>query len=351
MADYNVFYTNFCLAYYQGITNAFKTAAPNRLFLGNKFVPGASGADPALANFCSIYADVISVDGYGLQGQLPGWFAYCSVSKPLYSSEWNVAARDVGLFGNEYDGGTTYDTQAERAGGYLQYLTNCLANANYVGAHFWQTLDVAAAYVDSDYDFGLLSVADVPYSAMTPAIRQIGANMYQTRLGLNPPAISLGTNQVVVSASGGGSLPITVTAGSAGVTSFQFSSSATGVLATNNIVVSGNGSSRTVTVTAGSQPGRSTVTITAIDANGLRAFLTFNVVVPATLQARVSGTNLDVFWPAVVNVTNTLQRQSAAGGLNSTAWLAVRGVISNVSSNDYREPLTNAATFFRLWQQ
>ena len=74
--------------------------------------------------------------------------------------------------------------QATRAQCYLGYMRAVADNPNYVGAHWFQWRDCPVTGVvgeSANAQCGFVSMADVPYSALTDAVRTFSAEMYARR--------------------------------------------------------------------------------------------------------------------------------------------------------------------------
>lgn len=165
--------------YFSICHDAVKSVAPNRLYLGCRFI-GTDGGNQALAAICAKYCDVLSVNVYS---HTPANFPLEGFPDiPVMIGEFHFGIGDRGMFnpGLCIAGTTT----ADRGLAYTRFLQGALTHPNIVGAHWFQYRDqpLIGRWDGEGYQIGFVDVADTPYLEMTAAARTIGENMYAYRL-------------------------------------------------------------------------------------------------------------------------------------------------------------------------
>ena len=158
--------------YFSTVRAAVKKHAPNRLYLGCRFL--ARRADAVwrtAARFCdvmsvNVYRDVPSVD-------LPDG---CE-DRPLLIGEYHFGALDRGLL---HTGLVPARDQADRADRYRRYVRAALASQRIVGAHWflWRDQALTGRSDGECFQSGFLDVTDRPYPEMVAAARELAGELY-----------------------------------------------------------------------------------------------------------------------------------------------------------------------------
>ena len=162
--------------YFSTIAAEVKSALPNHLYLGCRFVRFQDVAWRVAARHC----DVVSFNFYERH---PTWdLPQDAVDKPIIVGEFHFGALDRGMLAA---GCATAFNQMERARCFKDYVNACLDNRRYVGCHWFQYSDqaVTGRYYDGEaYQCGFVTVCDVPHPELVKACRETAAQMYTRRI-------------------------------------------------------------------------------------------------------------------------------------------------------------------------
>ena len=166
--------------YFRMCRDAVKSAAPDRLYLGCRFL-SLDATRPELAVPCAKYADVSSSNIYG---HTPANFRVEGMpDRPILIGEFQFSTSlpGRGRFAPNIVAGST---EKERATAYLRYLQGALLHPNIVGAHWFQFRDqpLTGRSDGEGFQTGFVDIADTPYREMTAMSREIGENMYRYRI-------------------------------------------------------------------------------------------------------------------------------------------------------------------------
>lgn len=164
--------------YFSLCREAVKSVAPDRLYLGCRFI-GTDGGNPELAAICARYADVLSVNVYS---HTPANFPRDDFPDiPVLIGEFHFGIGDRGMFSPGLCIAGT--TPADRALAYTRFIQGALVHPNIVGAHWFQYRDqpLVGRWDGEGYQIGFVDVADTPYPEMTAASRALGEAMYGYR--------------------------------------------------------------------------------------------------------------------------------------------------------------------------
>ena len=137
--------------FFSTVAEALHEVLPNKLFLGSRIAWG--GETPLRA--CAKYADVVSVNTYKYSPEVR--LPPDAVDKPMLVSE---------------------------------FLRECLASPQYIGAHWFQWLDSPPMPDKPDAwqaQSGLVRMDDTPYAETVAAIRAVADEMYCRRVDANAP--------------------------------------------------------------------------------------------------------------------------------------------------------------------
>ncbi|MFC1713070.1 beta-agarase [Candidatus Poribacteria bacterium] len=174
--DLAAFYTKSAEIYFKTCRDAVKEVAPNNLYLGCRFSAVNDRAVAASAKYC----DVISYNFYRPAVEnvrLPH-----ELDMPTIVGEFHFGALDRGMF---HTGLGPVENQEARAKAYATYVSGALQNPWIVGTHWFQYGDQATTGRGDgeNYQIGFLDVVDTPYTETIRSCREVGYNMYKSRLG------------------------------------------------------------------------------------------------------------------------------------------------------------------------
>ncbi len=168
--DLKAFSALYAERYYSAIKAALAKEDPHHLYLGSRF----AAITPESLAACVHYCDVVSVNLYTTSmdlGRLDG------ADKPVLISEFSFGAQDRGLFsGGVIDVGS----ETERGRRYAAFVLEASRDTRVVGAHWFEYLDEPASGRRLDGEngnFGIVSIADVPYPEMVAAMQSANAQV------------------------------------------------------------------------------------------------------------------------------------------------------------------------------
>jgi hypothetical protein len=179
--DCAAFEYRFARQYFDTIGNTLKRHAPNHLYLGCRFTP-VYAPEPAL-RACAEVVDVVS---YNMYSRTIAPDRYCDFGKPVIFGEFHFGATDRGMF---HTGLQAASDQNERAALYAGYIRSLAIHPSVIGAHWFKYGDqpTTGRTLDGEnYNIGLVSIADVPYTELIKAAQAIHSEMYTLRY--NAPA-------------------------------------------------------------------------------------------------------------------------------------------------------------------
>ncbi|MCP4640957.1 MAG: hypothetical protein GY851_11010 [bacterium] len=174
--DLEAFEYRFARRYFDTVRAALRAAAPNQLYLGCRFTPVYCPAPVLKA--CAEVADVVSLNLY--LKQVPATFLG-DIDKPFIIGEFHFGALDRGMFHVGIQGA---ETQAERAQMYADYVKSVAASPSFVGCHWFQYVDqpLTGRSLDGEnYNIGLVSITDGPYTELLDAARATHRELYEAR--------------------------------------------------------------------------------------------------------------------------------------------------------------------------
>jgi hypothetical protein len=173
--DLEAFYTRIAEEYFRISRDVVKQCAPHNLYLGCRFAWVNDLGARAAAKYC----DVI---GYNLyQDTVDAFRLPAGVDQPVMVGEFHFGALDRGLF---HTGLRPTASQQARADAYRNYVTGAVRNPCLVGTHWFQYSDQATTGRGDgeNYQIGLVDICDNPYPETIQAVREVGQQMYKTRL-------------------------------------------------------------------------------------------------------------------------------------------------------------------------
>jgi hypothetical protein len=173
--DLASFYTRVAEEYFRIARDVVKQVAPHNLYLGCRFAWVNDRGAQAAAKYC----DVI---GYNLyQDTVDSFRLPKGIDMPAIVGEFHFGALDRGMF---HTGLRPTASQQARAAAYRSYVTGALRNPCLVGTHWFQYSDQATTGRGDgeNYQIGLVDICDNPYPETIQAVREVGQQMYKTRL-------------------------------------------------------------------------------------------------------------------------------------------------------------------------
>lgn len=174
--DLKAFYSRLAERYFSGVRDAIRAVSPQQLYLGCRFAWVNDRAAAAAAKYC----DVVS---YNLYHRSVADFRFNGgADVPLIIGEFHFGALDRGMF---HTGLVSVPDQAERAETYRNYVRGAARHPQFVGTHWFQYQDeptTGRAYDEENYQIGFVDIADTPYAEMISASREVGEQLYRTRI-------------------------------------------------------------------------------------------------------------------------------------------------------------------------
>jgi hypothetical protein len=178
-ADSDIFFLKTVDQYFRLCRDSIKTVAPNRLYLGCRFI-STDAVRKSLYDASKKYCDVLTVNVYAhstanlTDDKFP--------DMPVIIGEFHFGILDRGMFSASLCPAGI--TQAERAVAYTRFVQGALTNPHIVGTHWFQFRDqpLTGRWDGEGYQIGFVDVADTPYEELTRAAREVGENMYAYRL-------------------------------------------------------------------------------------------------------------------------------------------------------------------------
>jgi len=171
-------------SYYSKVSTVAKEVMPNKLYLGSRLDyhdwPDVPASRHEIVRHAAKYCDVVSFNFYKFT--LDDVAMPAGVDKPLIIGEFHMGALDRGKF---HTGLRAVIDQNQRAEGYRYYVTSALKNPAIVGAHWFQCYDESTTgrFDGENYQIGFLDICDTPYFETIAAVREIGYNLYNIRMG------------------------------------------------------------------------------------------------------------------------------------------------------------------------
>jgi hypothetical protein len=176
--DLRAFYSKLAETYFRIVRDCVKEVAPNNLYLGCRFAWTNNAAAQAAAKYC----DVVS---YNLYRRSVADLDFAGLGDvPRIIGEFHFGALDRGMF---HTGLVKVKDQAERADAYRSYMRGALLNPTFVGTGWFKYQDeptTGRGLDGENYQIGFVDCCDTPYPETIAASREVGANMYEVRLGL-----------------------------------------------------------------------------------------------------------------------------------------------------------------------
>lgn len=163
--------------YYAVIAKNIKNVAPNTMYMGCRFAGGLPEhvIRPGLA-----YQSVISVNRYARD--IGNFRLPAGIDMPIIIGEFHFGALDRGMF---HPGLIHLKSQQERGEVYKQYVRSALRNPQCIGVHWHQFGDQATSgrFCGENFQVGFVDCCDSPYPETRAALRVVGADLYEYRMG------------------------------------------------------------------------------------------------------------------------------------------------------------------------
>jgi hypothetical protein len=169
-------YKRMCELYFSINREAIDEFMPGTLYLGCRW-HGNNGNEYSV-EIGSRYLDVLSFNRYDdtvEKFNFPGRSS--EIDKPFLVSEFHFGAYDRGHFGP----GLHYAAdQRNRGEKYQHFVESAIGNPKCVGAHWFMWMDESAAGFKNGENFncGLVSITDRPYTELISYARQIHSTIY-----------------------------------------------------------------------------------------------------------------------------------------------------------------------------
>lgn len=159
--------------YFSTVRSIVKRHAPNRLYLGCRFL--ARRAD-AVWRTAAKHCDVVSVNVYRDTPSVD--LPEGAVDRPLLIGEFHFGALDRGLLNA---GLVPVADQRERAERYKAYVRAALASRRIVGTHWflWRNQALTGRSDGECFQAGFVDVTDRPYPEMVAAARELARDLYR----------------------------------------------------------------------------------------------------------------------------------------------------------------------------
>lgn len=161
--------------YFSVVRATVKKHAPNRLYLGCRFLRRKADA---VWRTASRYCDVVSVNVYRDVPAID--LPEGAEDRPLLIGEFHFGALDRGVINA---GLVPVADQRARAASYKRYVRAALSSNRIVGAHWflWRDQPLTGRSDGECFQAGFLDVTDRPYPEMVKASRELARELYHDR--------------------------------------------------------------------------------------------------------------------------------------------------------------------------
>lgn len=176
-SDYSAFVKEHARAYFSTVRRELKTLDPDHLYLGSRFAWYTPEAVEACAEFC----DVLSFNVYRRSIVPDSWRFLEALDRPAIIGEFHFGALDRGMF---HTGLVAAADQEDRGRLYQEYVRSVAAHPNFVGCHWFIAGDqpLTGRTLDGEnYNIGLVTITDTPYTELTTAAREVHSEIYTNR--------------------------------------------------------------------------------------------------------------------------------------------------------------------------
>lgn len=179
--DYSDLLYSFGKQYFGTIRKATKSVLPNHLYLGARMADW--GRPDEIVRAAAEESDVLSFNLYKDGYVADHWKILDEVDRPTLIGEFGFGADDAGHF---HPGIVVAADQADRGRKYQEYMHSIIDSPYFVGAHMFQYMDgpiTGRAYDGENYNFGFVSITDIPYKPLVDAAKELHSGLYQRRFG------------------------------------------------------------------------------------------------------------------------------------------------------------------------
>ncbi len=180
-ADSVVLTTKYAELYYRFVSEGFKKAAPNLLYLGSRI----NAAPNHVIKASAPYVDVLSTNLYKYVPS-PHLGGYRGLDKPIIISEFHIANLNEGGLG---PGLISAVDEVQQGRQYKAFVTDALHDKDIIGTHLFQWIDqsVNGRGDGENYHIGLFDITDRPHQTFVKHVMSVGRKMYEIRNSGNDP--------------------------------------------------------------------------------------------------------------------------------------------------------------------
>ncbi len=170
--------------YFGTIRKATKTVLPNHLYLGARMADW--GRPDEIVRAAAENSDILSFNLYEDGYVQSHWKILDELDRPTLIGEFGFGADDAGHF---HPGIVVAADQEDRGRKYKEYMYTLIDSPHFVGAHMFQYMDgpiTGRAYDGENYNFGIVSITDVPYWPLVNAAKEVHSELYERRYNGKP---------------------------------------------------------------------------------------------------------------------------------------------------------------------
>ncbi len=179
--DYSDLLYAFGKQYFGSIRRATKKVLPNHLYLGARMADW--GRPDEIVRAAAEESDALSFNLYEDGYKASHWQILDELDKPTLIGEFGFGADDAGHF---HPGIVVAADQKDRARKYKAYMHSIIDSPHFIGAHMFQYMDgpiTGRAYDGENYNFGFVSITDIPYAPLVEAAKEVHGELYTRRFG------------------------------------------------------------------------------------------------------------------------------------------------------------------------
>ena len=176
-ADFSQFLKVFARQYFRVVKESLRKFDPNHMYLGCRFAFYTVEAAEAASESC----DVVSFNIYRRRIDPENWAIVNRLNRPCMIGEFHFGALDRGMF---HTGLVSAPNQAGRASLYRDYLYSLADNPAFVGCGWFEYFDeplTGRTYDGENYNIGLVTVTDTPYTELVEMARAVHKEIYRRR--------------------------------------------------------------------------------------------------------------------------------------------------------------------------
>lgn len=177
--DYSDLLYAFGKQYFGTIRKATKSVLPNHMYLGARMADW--GRPDEIVRAAAEESDALSFNLYEDGYVASHWKILYELDRPTLIGEFGFGADDAGHF---HPGIVVAADQQDRGRKYKEYMHSIIDNPHFIGAHMFQYMDgpiTGRAYDGENYNFGFVSITDIPYAPLVEAAKELHSNMYDRR--------------------------------------------------------------------------------------------------------------------------------------------------------------------------